>query len=869
MGHKLIEQVLERTEKAKEDSDFSYFFTLLNAGEALIKTITFGMLAAITDDKDRNRYRLEYDLVRNNSPGDCGKVLDDILTGPASQHLLQEARVEQTELTKYHQTGDWQCDSVLKLKEAFGYFNIQSESLPAKVNLNRWIRLFATLRNKTRGHGAPQSDIAGKAAIPLSESIRMIYTNFHLFQRTWAYLYRNLSGKYRVSFLGNQTKVFDYLKKEKIYTFENGIYIWFGKPKYIPFILSDPELNDFFVANGSFNDKRYELLSYNTGDREQGDSSKYLPPPGALPESETQGRNEFELKGNCFSNVPEPAIDYIDRPDLEKKLFDLLMDKRREVVTLHGAGGIGKTSLTLQVVKKLYDEKRYVGIVWFSARDIDLLSDSIKIKQVQPDVFSQKDIAKYYTKLIFSEDKLNDKKFNCKVFFENELKDSKEFKNCLFIFDNFETIQNPSEMFEWIDSFIRSPNKILITTRLSDFRGDYPLEVSGMTEEESKQLINQTAGHLDIDKSLVCNKTQKIISLSQGHPYIIKILMGELKLTKDITKALSTQDRALTALFERTYANLTPCAQYTFMVLACWNSKVPKTALEAVLMASSSKEKEEIEDIGNAIESLYRYSLIQKIKTEDQQEFIELPFTAKVFGEKKLKIHPLKSKVKEDVKLLQMFGSVGQNDMSLNLYNRLEEFIKNVSNYIDNGESFEKYESILDVICQIYNPGRILLARFYMEQDSTDSNLKKAENTLNLFLQDNSNEGDAIQAWIMLSKIYKQRKDHFNYIHTLNKVSQFDTTYFWKISNAANEINMLLRNPQLDISTTKKLHLIQPILDILEKRKSEAKADDFSRMAWLALHIQQHIKAKEYVVQGLKLDSQNQHCLKLKDNLES
>ena len=45
----------------------------------LIKTITFGMLAAITDDKDRNRYRLEYDLVRNNSPGDCGKVLDDIL----------------------------------------------------------------------------------------------------------------------------------------------------------------------------------------------------------------------------------------------------------------------------------------------------------------------------------------------------------------------------------------------------------------------------------------------------------------------------------------------------------------------------------------------------------------------------------------------------------------------------------------------------------------------------------------------------------------------------------------------------------------------------------------------------------------------
>ena len=35
MRHKLIEQVFERTEKAKEDSDFSYFFALLNAGEAI------------------------------------------------------------------------------------------------------------------------------------------------------------------------------------------------------------------------------------------------------------------------------------------------------------------------------------------------------------------------------------------------------------------------------------------------------------------------------------------------------------------------------------------------------------------------------------------------------------------------------------------------------------------------------------------------------------------------------------------------------------------------------------------------------------------------------------------------------------------
>ena len=33
----------------------------------------------------------------------------------------------------------------------------------------------------------------------------------------------------------------------------------------------------------------------------------------------------------------------------------------------------------------------------------------------------------------------------------------------LFVFDNFETVQNPPELFTWLDTYIRLPNKILIT----------------------------------------------------------------------------------------------------------------------------------------------------------------------------------------------------------------------------------------------------------------------------------------------------------------------------------------------------------------------------------------------------------------------
>src|SRR5689334_16574739 len=100
MKHKTIDQVLTRADAAKSDSDFTYFFSLLLAAEALAKSVVLGMVAAIAEDKDRNRYRLEHALVRADGIGEWGRVLEDALTGPASQYLLVEARPEQAQLTQ-------------------------------------------------------------------------------------------------------------------------------------------------------------------------------------------------------------------------------------------------------------------------------------------------------------------------------------------------------------------------------------------------------------------------------------------------------------------------------------------------------------------------------------------------------------------------------------------------------------------------------------------------------------------------------------------------------------------------------------------------------------------------------------------------
>ena len=285
MKHQAIEQILSRVEQAKTESDFTCFFAILLAAEALAKTIVLGLVASIADDKDRNRYRLEHQLVRSDGLGDWSNVLEDALIGPASQFLLVDAREEQTELIRLCKDGEWQYDATIALKAALHHLGIEAEEVPVKTDLKRWFRLFATLRNKTRAHGATQPERAAGAAEYIQKSIRIVYENFRLFRRPWAYLHRNMNGKFRVSGITDNVAEFAFLKQQQDCQFANGVYVFMGAPRRVRLMHSDAEVRDFFFANGGLNSKRYELLSYYSDNKVEGDGSAFLTPPGVLPPS--------------------------------------------------------------------------------------------------------------------------------------------------------------------------------------------------------------------------------------------------------------------------------------------------------------------------------------------------------------------------------------------------------------------------------------------------------------------------------------------------------------------------------------------------------------------------------------------------------
>ncbi len=852
-----FDQMNIRLESSKNDSDLAYYYDLLLTGEFLTKTINLFLVAAINDDNDRTRYRQEYNLVRANAIGDFAKSIDEILTGPPAQLLSSSIRdFELKELTQRSCEGDWQYDAQKLLNQVLDIFNIEHNVLPTKSPLRNWFNVFSFLRNKTKGHGATRVGPCSSSCPLLEKSIMLILGNFTAFKRPWVYLHRNYSGKYRLSFLANKTDALDFLKTDNFQIYDNGIYCLLENLRKISLFISNPELTDFYITNGNLKYDNVECISYISDERISLSAKDYLQPITQLPPSHTEGINSLEVIGNCFTNLPLTTEEYIRRQHLETELLKAINETERfPIITLLGKGGVGKTSLALNVIKEVALSERFSLILWFSARDIDLLMDGPK--QVQTKVLNQNDISNEYCNLVYPNQEIKGKL----DFFSQQLT-SNEYGNAFYVFDNFETITNPVEVFEWINTYIRNPNKVLITSRISrNFKADYPIEVKGMDEIECKSLIELVGRKLKILDILTPNYIDDLITESDGHPYIIKILLGEVAKSGKIGKIdriVAEQEKILTALFKRTFNTLSPAAKRVFLTLCSWNSTVPVIAVEAVLWRP---ENEKI-DVQSAIEELRKSSFIDIIN-EDKEAFINVPLAASIFGKGELEVFPEKLKIIEDRALLMEFGASVHKSPNLAVTHRVEKKFRAVANRINTLDEFKRELPVLEYLASKYPNSYLHIINILEEYEDYGSVKYYLREYLKL---EKSNIGKEI-LWQKLAEICRATKDWDGESHALSELTMLPKISFKLISDFANRINNhFFTNPEDRLVEYKKI-LLDKVIEVMYKRIREGTPTDYSRLAWLLLSNGQDEKARLIVNQGLKIDPENLHCLKIYDQL--
>ncbi len=841
----------ERLGREREESDSALLNVLLYFGEFATKLTCLGLLASLPVEREGHRYRLLHRLVRAESIGEWVQALDDLLTGPASQYLPEPARPLQNQLLGRPKAGSSRIsEAVIRMVEACTVLEPDTAPASTRPQLREWFQRFAWLRNKTRGHGAISADALARLCPSLEASLDIVASELSLFRLPWVYLRRSLSGKYRVVQFGGDPAPFAYLKSVRDIEMVDGIYVFLGAPSAVPLMETDVDLSDFFVANGGFNQTRFELLSYVTGNHRYEPATPFLRAPLSLPASETQGRPQLELHGNTLVNLPPGASGYVQRAELQDELRQRLVDERHPVVTLVGRGGVGKTSLALEVLMKLADDGEFFAIVWFSARDIDLLAHGPKV--VAPHALALDDFADQFVALMQPNERFT-KGFKPVEYLSLSLTTAKPRERLLFAFDNFETVRNPAELYLWIDDRIRLPNKVLITTRMRQYKADYPVDVPGMSESEFSSLVDGVSRRLGIRDIIDDRFERELFRESDGHPYVAKVLLGEAARrgkTGSIERILATRDDILDALFQRTFNALAPGAQRVFLTLANWRSVVPALAVEAALLRPANERF----DVRDALDALAQSSLVDLVHSDaDAQDFVTVPLAAALFGQRELSVSPLKSSVELDTAFLRAFGASQGSDVARGIGPRVDRLIRHIVEGEQRGVPVDDYLRILEFVAQQYPPARLKLADLLAEKGETP----RAVQAVRQYLQDKPADD---QAWYRLARMYEASGDYLGELSAWLELASLPGAPFGALSDAANRFSYIFGKKLLEVDNEEKRAMAERLLRVLDSRSKEGNGDDYSRLGWLALHLHDTQAARDYASRGLALEPNNVHC---------
>ena len=873
----LLDGINKQVQLARDDNNVALFDSLLNQLEFLIKLVTSGLLACVREDKDRQRYSLEYKLVRADNLGDWVGVLTRVLTGPSAELFFTRSQDIKNELNGNIRAEDWRYSVLSQLISAASIVGVERKEVDSRMKLRQFFEIGVQIRNRV-AHGAPTYRQKSDAVGFLDSALQILTQELQLFKIPWAYIHQNQNSTCRIAMFSGDSSCFGYLKERNRETIENGVYIFLNEPVRVNLLYSGPDLEDIWFPNGKFktNVNKFDVLSYISNNKHQEDGKKWSEAVESLPKSSTEGEGELGHFGSGFGNVPPlQRAYYIPRPDLVDTVCKELMDSERHpILTLTGPGGIGKTTITLAALYKLKDDENfpYETVLWISARDIDLLeSGPRRVSQRVGDLSDIVDVVVDW--LGVGPKNLLGK--SRKEYVEDCLTEG-ALGTTLFVLDNFETIQNPGSVYSWIDEHIRLPNKVVITTRIRDFRGDYPIQIGGMTNDQAGELVDQHAKRLNILNHITDEYKQELIEESRGHPYALLIWLGTVATQgRRIApkKIWATSDQILQALFDRTYSALSNGARRAFLLLSSWQVYVPEVAITGLLLRSDDDRLE----IDEAMLQLERFSLIDRINAEeDEQALVTVPLAASTFGRSKLAGSPLRASVEEDSLTLKMFGFGHGKLMNQNVlpririfYNNIEDRSKEDKSILDQHLSFLEY--LASQIPRAYVDLSDLLARRQTKEDldrSKEYLLRSIEQIRDLSRIEKSD------IFEKLAERCHASHDTIGEIHAMCEITLASLANPIELNRYVSRLNSRVkelkdqRNEIVDSSEFQ--DLLGGVINGMERYLVGLSADNCSSLAWLYIHLDKGNEQRPYelALTGLRKDPDNEHCKKLKETAE-
>ena len=331
------------------------------------------------------------------------------------------------------------------------------------------------------------------------------------------------------------------------------------------------------------------------------------------------------------NNLPTPDYEheggFVGRKKDIQQVKKLLLGDMHRVISITGAGGVGKTSLAMRVLNELSlkNKDTFDYIIWLSAKDKKL--SYLGIEEIEPSLKDYEELIDKILEVTGFADDIDKKTLRDK---EDTVNTILDLCSCLLVvIDNLETITD-----DRIKNFILDCHhkmKILITSRKGLGQVNRIYELKELSEDEAIHLFRLISRDKNIESLVkLPDKTiKKYVKKVSYYPLAIKWLIGQVSRGKritDIINSISDETSDITKFcFEQIYNNLGKNAQKVLCALSCFDEAPSYGVLNYVTDLNN-------QDFSDAIEELITVSLVIPEQYEDSQEnlttrYVLLPLT--------------------------------------------------------------------------------------------------------------------------------------------------------------------------------------------------------------------------------------------------